>query len=414
MTKHGGVYELPCLVNGVKMDFIFDTGASSVCLSTTEANFLYKNGYLDDTDFIGESYSMIADGSIVENMEIMLKSIVIEGVEINNVKATIVKSIDAPLLLGQTALQKFGRIEFSGDSLFISVKGGDNQRVETQSSSNNQLSSGTSLNPRIAHFGGKKATLVETNLLNAIEANNNDMTELAIQYCKEAISANAKDWRSYAFLGKYYDEDDNYIEEAIEQYKIYLDLNKGKESFRIGTVTISWLDIAESLALDYAKRRLPNPSGSPKYGSQAISLAQEILLQDPNNVRAMEAMCVAYTLGKQYEKAESWANRLKSISESKGLFRLAYLYSLQGRTSEAINAYVKYLEFNPDNSSAMGNLALLYARSFKDDEKFYDGRYYPPSTNKEYYWETVRLHMKAARMGAKNSQEWLKKRNLEW
>ena len=122
MTKRGGVYELPCLVNGVKMNFIFDTGASNVCLSTTEALFLYKNDYLDDTDFIGESYSRIADGSIVENMEIILKSISICGVEVNNVKAIVVQSLDAPLLLGQTAIQKFGRIEFLGDSLFITIK----------------------------------------------------------------------------------------------------------------------------------------------------------------------------------------------------------------------------------------------------------------------------------------------------
>ncbi len=42
MKKKGGVYELPCKVNGVQMKFIFDTGASDVVISATEASFLFK------------------------------------------------------------------------------------------------------------------------------------------------------------------------------------------------------------------------------------------------------------------------------------------------------------------------------------------------------------------------------------
>lgn len=127
MEKSGGVYTLPCFVNGVKMKFIFDTGASNVCISLTEAMFLYKNGYLEDADFLGESKSIVADGSIVENMEINLHSIEIEGIMMTDIKAMVVKSIDAPLLLGQTAIQKMGRIELSGDSLFIYQKGANTE-----------------------------------------------------------------------------------------------------------------------------------------------------------------------------------------------------------------------------------------------------------------------------------------------
>jgi len=39
MNKVNGVYYVPCEVNGIKMDFVFDTGASNVSISKTEAEF---------------------------------------------------------------------------------------------------------------------------------------------------------------------------------------------------------------------------------------------------------------------------------------------------------------------------------------------------------------------------------------
>ena len=46
MTPQGKVYSLPGKVNGLELNFIFDTGASDVHLSMTEAIFMLKNGYL--------------------------------------------------------------------------------------------------------------------------------------------------------------------------------------------------------------------------------------------------------------------------------------------------------------------------------------------------------------------------------
>ena len=65
MQKEGGVYTIPCEVNGLKLRFIFDTGASNVCISLTEATFMLKNGYLDANDVVGNGKSQIADGSLV-------------------------------------------------------------------------------------------------------------------------------------------------------------------------------------------------------------------------------------------------------------------------------------------------------------------------------------------------------------
>src|SRR5690349_10430416 len=49
MTRDdGGVYKIPVEINGTEMYFIFDTGAGMISISTTEANFLYKQGKLSN------------------------------------------------------------------------------------------------------------------------------------------------------------------------------------------------------------------------------------------------------------------------------------------------------------------------------------------------------------------------------
>jgi clan AA aspartic protease (TIGR02281 family) len=119
MQKDGGVYKVPCEVNGLRMKFIFDTGASDVCISLTEAAFMLENDYITEDDIIGNSQSKIADGSIVENTRIRLKEIKIGGLVLRNVEAVVIHNFGAPLLLGQSAIQKLGTIQIVGNELTI-------------------------------------------------------------------------------------------------------------------------------------------------------------------------------------------------------------------------------------------------------------------------------------------------------
>lgn len=121
MEKAGGVYKIPCKVNGLSLKFIFDTGASDVTLSLTEALFMLKNGFLNDKDFLGTEYYRIANGDIQEGTKVNLKIIEIEGLKIYNVQASIVHTTDAPLLMGQSALQRFGKlsIDYSTNTLSL-------------------------------------------------------------------------------------------------------------------------------------------------------------------------------------------------------------------------------------------------------------------------------------------------------
>ena len=119
MESYGGVYRIPCLVNGAKMKFIFDTGASSVCLSMNMAEYLYDNGYITKEDIIGTGTSSVADGRIVDHIKLRLKDIQIGNLHISNVEAVVIDGQNAPLLLGQSAIKKLGRIEIKEDKLII-------------------------------------------------------------------------------------------------------------------------------------------------------------------------------------------------------------------------------------------------------------------------------------------------------
>ena len=111
MKKVGGVYVMPCEVNGLPLRFIFDTGASEITISLTEALFMLKNGYLDENDLQGSQYYKIANGDLAEGTEVLIREVKIGELKLYNVKASIVHELDAPLLLGQSALSRLGKIE---------------------------------------------------------------------------------------------------------------------------------------------------------------------------------------------------------------------------------------------------------------------------------------------------------------
>lgn len=119
MEESGGVYKIPCLINGAKMKMVFDTGASNVSLSENMANYLLENDYLTNNDFIGKGESTTANGDVVNHVSVNLKDIEIAGLHLHNVVAVVIEGQNAPLLLGQSAIGKLGPIEINGNKLII-------------------------------------------------------------------------------------------------------------------------------------------------------------------------------------------------------------------------------------------------------------------------------------------------------
>lgn len=118
----GGTYEVPCSINGLPLKFIFDTGASDVTISSVEANFMLKNDYLSTKDFKGNRKYLTADGNISEGAVICIREVQVGDVKLKNIDASVVKNQKAPLLLGQSVLEKFGSITIDNNSGKLIIK----------------------------------------------------------------------------------------------------------------------------------------------------------------------------------------------------------------------------------------------------------------------------------------------------
>ena len=93
-------------------------------LSQVEATFMMKNGYLGKQDVVGNAYFSDAVGNVNVGTVINLKKVDFGGLELTNVKASVVKNQKAPLLLGQSVLGRLGKIEIDNgrNVLIISNK----------------------------------------------------------------------------------------------------------------------------------------------------------------------------------------------------------------------------------------------------------------------------------------------------
>ena len=120
-TKDGDMCMVKCSINNLPLHFIFDTGASIISMSDVEASFMMKNGYLSRKDVVGMQHFMNADGSVSEGTILNLRNVDFGGVTLDNVQASVVKNQRAPLLLGQSVLQKLGRIEIDNEHRVLKV-----------------------------------------------------------------------------------------------------------------------------------------------------------------------------------------------------------------------------------------------------------------------------------------------------
>ena len=116
LRNENGVKYVQVSVNGVGFEMIFDTGCSGALISAVEANYLYQKGKLSPDDILGTTQSQIADGSIVENMVVNLKEVVINNqITCSDVQATVSNNINAPLLLGNEVLDRLATIKIDNE-----------------------------------------------------------------------------------------------------------------------------------------------------------------------------------------------------------------------------------------------------------------------------------------------------------
>jgi aspartyl protease family protein len=115
MENNNGVKYVWIEINGLKLKFIFDTGASNICISSAEATVLYRQGTLQKEDILDVQYFQDATGKVSSGTRINLRTVKIGGRILENIEATVIDNNEAPLLLGQSALEKFGKISIDNN-----------------------------------------------------------------------------------------------------------------------------------------------------------------------------------------------------------------------------------------------------------------------------------------------------------
>ena len=91
-------------------------------ISSVEVAFMLKNGYLKDEDILGKEYFSTATGEIHEGTIIRLREIRIGDAVLRNIDASVVHNQQAPLLLGQSALERFGVITIDNINSKLIIK----------------------------------------------------------------------------------------------------------------------------------------------------------------------------------------------------------------------------------------------------------------------------------------------------
>lgn len=133
LESEGGVSKIPCKVNGLDLSFVFDTGAANVSISLTEAAYMLKNGKMSPDDIVGTSNMQDAKGEISVGYIVNLKELIVADYILKNVKATIVQTANAPLLLGQSAMKQLGKFQLDlTNNLLILSKSPDSKDYESR------------------------------------------------------------------------------------------------------------------------------------------------------------------------------------------------------------------------------------------------------------------------------------------
>lgn len=135
MKRLSGVYTVKCEVNGVKKDFIFDTGAAHTSLSQEFVNELLAKRKISKADFVGTTQTRNASGVVDNNATVIIKQLKVGNRLMSNVKAIVAVAQKAPLLLGLNAIELLGEWSMKKGYLVLHDDASGSIRQDSYSSS---------------------------------------------------------------------------------------------------------------------------------------------------------------------------------------------------------------------------------------------------------------------------------------
>ncbi len=109
----GGHFHTQALVNGRPVEFIVDTGASTVALTMADARRIGVR--FDPTDF--EVVGTGASGP-VRGQEVMIDRVSVDGKEVQTIKGVVLEGLEQSLL-GQAYLSRITEVRMSGGEMIL-------------------------------------------------------------------------------------------------------------------------------------------------------------------------------------------------------------------------------------------------------------------------------------------------------
>ncbi len=101
-------------------DAIFDTGCSGMLISSLELIDLLKSKTLTQDDYLGETVSSIADGTVIKNDVYNIREITItdkngQSHTLRDIKATVVDNPGAEILIGSSVIDNLAKKSYTVD-----------------------------------------------------------------------------------------------------------------------------------------------------------------------------------------------------------------------------------------------------------------------------------------------------------
>lgn len=109
-----GHYHLTLNVGDVPIEFVVDTGATQIVLNQSDA----KRIGIDTSRLIYSGRALTANGE-VRTASVTLNDVSVEGLDQGNLRATVNEGDLSTSLLGMQFLERFDRVEISGDTLLL-------------------------------------------------------------------------------------------------------------------------------------------------------------------------------------------------------------------------------------------------------------------------------------------------------
>jgi TPR repeat protein len=107
MVPEFGVFAVPVLINDtITLNFIVDSGASSVSIPEDVVSTLVRSGTITDADFTGTQTFVLADGSTTTKPTFSIRTLKVGDITLENIKGA-ETSVQGPKLLGQSFLRYF-------------------------------------------------------------------------------------------------------------------------------------------------------------------------------------------------------------------------------------------------------------------------------------------------------------------